>query len=272
MSAIDLNHKMIVFKAGEFQKPVCGPIIVLHGLFGSSKNWLSVGEFLSVYSDVYLLDQRNHGDSPHTSEQSLASMVEDLESWISKMNLPAPVIFGHSMGGLTAMGFTLKNPNIPECLLVQDIAPRDYAFRYERELACLRTDVSEFRSRSEIDAVLSKIHPDPFIRSFLEMNLERLESGGYRWKLNVEGIAGSPRQLQDFFSRYESLPYAGKTSFILGGASDYFLTEDRNVARSFFPNAEFYSIPNGDHYIHSLYRGLKFRSGKKTELKMIINS
>ncbi|TGK35162.1 alpha/beta fold hydrolase [Leptospira gomenensis] len=250
MSAIELNHKKIPFKSDETQTPLCGPIIVLHGLFGSSKNWLSVGEFLSAYSDVYLLDQRNHGDSPHTSEQSLVSMVEDLELWISQRNLSSPVIFGHSMGGLTAMGFALKNPNIPESILVQDIAPRDYPFRYERELACLRTDVSEFKSRNEIDAALAKIHPDPFIRGFLEMNLERSESGGYRWKLNVEGIAGSPRLLEDFFSRYAEFPFAGETSFIIGGASDYFSEGDRDVARSFFPNAKFYSIPDGDHYIH----------------------
>ncbi|TGM96389.1 alpha/beta fold hydrolase [Leptospira yasudae] len=250
MSAVDLNSRKIEFQNERFLSPVCGPILVLHGLFGSSKNWLSVGDFLSRYSDVYLMDLRNHGDSPHSSEHSLASMVEDMEVWIAKNGIENPVILGHSMGGLVSMGFALKNPNIPSILLIEDIAPKDYPFHYESEMACLRTDVSGFNSRQEIDAALTKILPDAFVRNFLEMNLERREEGGYRWKLNVEGIAGSPRLLQDFFGRYANRPYQRQTYFITGGISEYFLEEDRPTARSFFPNSKFYEIPGGDHYMH----------------------
>lgn len=108
MSAVNLSFRKIDFQNGKFFSPVCGPIIVLHGLFGSSKNWLSVGDFLSQYADVYLLDLRNHGDSPHSSEHSIASMVEDIEVWVTKQKLEKPVILGHSMGGLVSMGFALK--------------------------------------------------------------------------------------------------------------------------------------------------------------------
>ncbi|EMJ96171.1 alpha/beta fold hydrolase [Leptospira alstonii] len=250
MPSVDLSFRKIDFQNEKFLSPVCGPILVLHGLFGSSKNWLSVGNFLSRYADVYLMDLRNHGDSPHSSQHSLASMVEDMETWITKRKIEKPAILGHSMGGLVAMGFALKNPNIPSLLFVEDIAPKDYPFHYESELACFRTDVSVFKSRQEIDSVLTKILPDPFIRNFLEMNLERLENGGYYWKLNVEGIASSPRLLQDFFSKYEKSPYSGKTYFITGQNSKYFLKEDIEVARNLFPNSKFYGIPGGDHYIH----------------------
>ncbi|MBE8362531.1 alpha/beta fold hydrolase [Leptospira borgpetersenii] len=250
MPAVDLSFRKIDFQRGKFFSPICGPILVLHGLFGSSKNWFSVGDFLSRYADVYLMDLRNHGDSPHSNEHSLASMVEDVEVWITKQEIEKPVILGHSMGGLVTMGFALRNPNIPSFLFVEDIAPKDYPFHYESELACLRTDVSCFKSRQEIDAALTEILPNSFIRNFLEMNLERLENGGYRWKLNVEGIANSPRLLQDFFSRYVESPYPGQTYFITGGASEYFRKEDIGLTRNFFPNSQFYTIPGGDHYIH----------------------
>ncbi|TGL69106.1 alpha/beta fold hydrolase [Leptospira kmetyi] len=250
MSAVDLSSRKIDFNSEKFLSPICGPILVLHGLFGSSKNWLSVGDFLSRYSDVYLMDLRNHGDSPHSSEHSLASMVEDLEVWISKNKISNPLILGHSMGGLVSMGFALKNPNIPSLLFIEDIAPKDYPFHYEGELACLRTDVSGFKSRQEIDAALTKILPNAFIRNFLEMNLERTETGSYRWKLNVEGIAGSPRLLQDFFGRYSTKPYLGQTYFIVGGVSEFFHKEDTPIAKNFFPNSKFYGIPDGDHYMH----------------------
>ncbi|EJP05884.1 alpha/beta fold hydrolase [Leptospira interrogans] len=251
MSAVNLSFRKIDFQNGKFFSPVCGPIIVLHGLFGSSKNWLSVGGFLSQYADVYLLDLRNHGDSPHSSEHSIASMVEDIEVWVTKQKLEKPVILGHSMGGLVSMGFALKNPNILSLLFIEDIAPRNYPFHYESELLCLRTDVSSFKSRQEIDSALTKILPNAFIRNFLEMNLERLENnGGYRWKLNVEGVANSPRLFQDFFDKYTNYPYTGRTYFITGGVSEYFHKEDIEIARNFFPNSKFYLIPGGDHYIH----------------------
>ncbi|KAK2619687.1 alpha/beta fold hydrolase [Leptospira interrogans] len=251
MSAVNLSFRKIDFQNGKFFSPVCGPIIVLHGLFGSSKNWLSVGDFLSQYADVYLLDLRNHGDSPHSSEHSIASMVEDIEVWVTKQKLEKPVILGHSMGGLVSMGFALKNPNILSLLFIEDIAPRNYPFHYESELLCLRTDVSGFKSRQEVDSALTKILPNAFIRNFLEMNLERLENnGGYRWKLNVEGVANSPRLFQDFFDKYTNYPYTGRTYFITGGVSEYFHKEDIEIARNFFPNSKFYLIPGGDHYIH----------------------
>ncbi|EMO07050.1 alpha/beta hydrolase family protein [Leptospira interrogans serovar Icterohaemorrhagiae str. Verdun HP] len=251
MSVVNLSFRKIDFQNGKFFSPVCGPIIVLHGLFGSSKNWLSVGDFLSQYADVYLLDLRNHGDSPHSSEHSIASMVEDIEVWVTKQKLEKPVILGHSMGGLVSMGFALKNPNILSLLFIEDIAPRNYPFHYESELLCLRTDVSSFKSRQEIDSALTKILPNAFIRNFLEMNLERLENnGGYRWKLNVEGVANSPRLFQDFFDKYTNYPYTGRTYFITGGVSEYFHKEDIEIARNFFPNSKFYLIPGGDHYIH----------------------
>ncbi|AKP26043.1 Alpha/beta hydrolase [Leptospira interrogans serovar Manilae] len=251
MSAVNLSFRKIDFQNGKFFSPVCGPIIVLHGLFGSSKNWLSVGDFLSQYADVYLLDLRNHGDSPHSSEHSIASMVEDIEVWVTKQKLEKPVILGHSMGGLVSMGFALKNPNILSLLFIEDIAPKNYPFHYKSELLCLRTDVSSFKSRQEIDLALTKILPNAFIRNFLEMNLERLENnGGYRWKLNVEGVANSPRLFQDFFDKYTNYPYTGRTYFITGGVSEYFHKEDIEIARNFFPNSKFYLIPGGDHYIH----------------------
>lgn len=250
MSAVDLYSRKIPFQTQKFSAPICGSILVLHGLFGSSKNWQTVGDFLARYSDVYLLDLRNHGNSPHSSEHSLASMVDDLDAWIRKNQIVKPVLLGHSMGGLVSMGFALRNPEIPSLLLIQDIVPKDYPLRYELEFACLRTDVSKFKTRQEIDAVLSQILPNAFIRNFLEMNLERMESGGYRWKLNVEGIERSPRLLQDFFQKYTESPYSKKAHFLIGGASEYFLEEDIVVARKFFPNSEFHRIPGGDHYIH----------------------
>ena len=39
------------------------PLIILHGLFGASDNWLTLGRRFAENHKVYLIDQRNHGQS-----------------------------------------------------------------------------------------------------------------------------------------------------------------------------------------------------------------
>lgn len=225
------------------------PILILHGLFGSSKNWVSVSEFLSNYSKVYSLDLRNHGDSPHSTEHSLSAMAEDVKEFIEDHGLNKVILLGHSMGGLVAMTFSLRYPEKVEDLIIQDIAPRDYEFEYEGELAVLRTDLSNFKNRQEIDAASSKYLSNPFIRNFLLMNLDRTESGQYRWKLNVDAISRSKNMFRSEFSGADR-QYSGNVMFIIGGISEYFHTSDKIVCLEYFPNAKFETIPGGDHYIH----------------------
>ncbi|EPG75226.1 alpha/beta hydrolase family protein [Leptospira fainei serovar Hurstbridge str. BUT 6] len=225
------------------------PILILHGLFGSSKNWVTVAEYLTEFSDVYSLDLRNHGDSPHSSEHTLAAMADDVDEFLADRKISSAILLGHSMGGLTAMAVSLKFPDKVSRLLVEDVAPRDYEFAYDAELSALMIDVSDSKSRQEIDSKMAVYVPDSFIRNFLLMNLERREEGGYRWKLNVEAIGKSRRIFESQFHTGSS-GFSKPTFFILGAISGYFRDEDRGLATRYFPNAKFYSIAGGDHYIH----------------------
>ncbi|EQA37127.1 alpha/beta hydrolase family protein [Leptospira inadai serovar Lyme str. 10] len=225
------------------------PILILHGLFGSSKNWVTVAEYLTEFSDVYCLDLRNHGDSPHSTEHTLEAMAADVDEFLTDRNILSAILLGHSMGGLTAMTVSLRFPDKVSRLLVEDVAPRDYEFAYEAELSALMIDVSDSKSRQEIDSKMAVYVPDSFIRNFLLMNLERKEEGGYRWKLNVEALAKSRRMFESQFEARKSR-FSKPAFFILGAASGYFREEDREPTIGYFPNAKFYSIPGGDHYIH----------------------
>ncbi|TGK14725.1 alpha/beta fold hydrolase [Leptospira fluminis] len=236
-------------KKKDFSSSLSDPILILHGLFGSSKNWVTVSEYLSELTDVFSLDLRNHGDSPHSPIHTIKAMAEDVREFLEDQNLSSVILLGHSMGGLTAMKATLDIPGRISRLIVEDVAPRDYEFAYEGELSALKVDVTNARSRQEVDFKMTEFVPDPFIRNFLLMNLERREEGGYRWKLNVGGIENSKRM---FDSQYtdEDRRYEGPTSFLIGGMSEYFRDTDRSLALKYFPKAEFYTIPQGDHYMH----------------------
>lgn len=224
------------------------PILVLHGLFGSSKNWITNGKELSSLGHVYLLDLRNHGDSPHSSSHKLIDMVDDLKEFLELHSISNPVLLGHSMGGLVSMLFALLYPQLVYKLIVVDIAPKSYKLNYKQEFAALKMDVSHYKSREEIDRDMEKILPDSFIRKFLQMNLERLESGGYRWKLNVQGLENSRSALE--WNVPENAQFSNEVLFVFGENSDYVSDLDTGLIYKFFPNSHIKFIPNAGHYLH----------------------
>lgn len=243
-----LNYKLYPYQSSNPNGKSIGTIIILHGLFGSSKNWVTVAKFLSEFATVYAIDQRNHGDSPHSDEHSIQIMANDLETFLSEEKIQNPILLGHSMGGLVAMYFDLTRPGVVSRLIIQDIAPRSYPFVYEKEIESMSFPLDGFTSRTEIDTEMAKYVKDSFIRQFLQMSLERREDGSYHWKLNVDGINHARRVFDDVFS----LDQISKTPtlFLLGGGSEYISESDFTMMDRFFQNNQKVKIPFGGHYIH----------------------
>jgi len=227
------------------------PIVILHALFASSKNWVSVGRDLARWGRTMALDLRNHGDSPHADSHSLADLAGDLEEWLAAQLTEAPLLLGHRMGGLAAMAYALGRPAAVRALIVVDIAPRAYGHRYEGQLAALRLDLSGCRSRREVDALLAPLVPDPAVRDFLQMSVEKSEApgGGYRWKINGPALEHSALLRGEGFELLEGR-YTGPTLFVAGGASDFIEEADRPRIRARFPAAQIRTIAGADHWLH----------------------
>jgi len=232
-----------------YRKTGNGPktVVILHGLFGSSKNWVSNAAALDDVATVYSVDLRNHGDSPHAATHSLQELTDDVMSFIAAHDLDRPVLIGHSMGGLVAIVCALTNPAMVGGVVIVDIAPKFYPRGHEREFEALRLDVSTFSSREQVDDAMASIIPDRAVRQFLQMNLERTENR-FRWKLNVPVLEHaswslSPELLGD-------RRYTGAALFVVGGRSDYVKPDDHATIRTFFPNGEIVTLPDGDHWLH----------------------
>lgn len=221
------------------------PIVILHGLFGSSRNWTTVARTLTAHGHVFALDARNHGESPHAPTHTLSDMQADLGEWLAALNLHQAVLIGHSMGGLTAAGFALHDSSRLSGLIIVDIAPRVYAPRHDAEFRSLKVDVSHLNNRSEVDREMARHLSDAMVRQFLQMNLERTDVG-YRWKLNVPALESARFLEEDNFRGKCMLP----ALFVTGGASDFFLESDHALVRERFPAAEIVTIPGADHYLH----------------------
>jgi len=222
------------------------PIVILHGLFGSSQNWAGMGRRLAADGRVFALDLRNHGDSPHSPTHSLEECVEDLREWVARHHAGRARLIGHSMGGLVSMGFALRHPRLTAGVAAIDIAPRPYPPGHEPELAALRTDISRCRSRAELDALLSPTVPDPRVRQFLLTNAVR-DGDGFRWRIDPAVLASST-VASDFAG--VSGRYDGEALMVACGRSPYVTAGDHAVMRRFFPRARIETLPEADHWPH----------------------
>jgi pimeloyl-ACP methyl ester carboxylesterase len=223
-----------------------GPVVILHGLFGSSQNWAGMGRKLSSEGHVYGLDLRNHGESAHAPTHTLADCVQDLADW-SDAHVPGPLrLIGHSMGGLVAMGFALRHPDRAAGVAAIDIAPRPYPPEHGEELAALKTDIRACRSRAEVEALLLPILPDVRTRQFIMTNAAR-DGDGFRWRLNVAAL--ERREVAADWGA-ASGRFDGEALLVAGGRSEYVRPEDHELMRRFFPRARIEILPAADHWPH----------------------
>ena len=182
------------------------PLIILHGLFGSNKNWQSLARVFSRHFKVFSLDLRNHGQSFHHQEMNYPVMVEDVYRLMCHLGIHSCSLIGHSMGGKTAMLLALKHPELVSQLVVADIAPVAYSHAYSHLIEpILGLKLDQLDSRSAVDNVLQRDIPDSLLRKFLLQNLER-KAGHWRWKVNWPAI---DRQMHHV-TGFPVLPRRGK--------------------------------------------------------------
>lgn len=226
------------------------PLIILHGLFGSSDNWMSIARALEDHFKIYLVDQRNHGQSPNSEEFSYEAMAQDLYEFIKSKNIEQPSIMGHSMGGKTAMKFAINHPDLWDKLIVVDMAPRAYPVRHRTILDGLKSiDVAQLKSRGDADKQLAEYIPQLGIRQFLLKNLARKNNGGFEWKINLPVIDKNIEQMGEGIE--ERLAIEKEVLFIRGENSDYIRDSDNILIVQLFPNSEVKTVKNAGHWVHA---------------------
>lgn len=226
------------------------PLIILHGLFGSADNWFSIAKELEKDFTLYLVDQRNHGDSPHSDEWNYQVMAEDLKELMDDEALDSAYIMGHSMGGKTVMTFAMNYPAKVKKMIVADIAPRFYPLHHQRILEGLNAiPMGELKSRKEADDILAKYINIPGIRQFLLKSLGRDENGKFIWKINLpvitEKIANVGEELKS------GTPFEKPTLFMGGANSDYITEKDKEEIERLFPNSHVIYIKDAGHWLHA---------------------
>lgn len=229
-----------------------GPaIVIVHGLFGSSDNWLTISKTIGALGyRVFSVDQRNHGQSPRADDHDYTSMAADLREFLIDQQLENPVLVGHSMGGKTVMQYAMDYPNTFDKLVVVDIAPKFYPIHHAELIRGLKAiDLMGITSRNEADAVLSRYEPIVPVRQFLLKNLFRNAQGQFDWRLNLPVIE---RELHGIGDELTNPQIVHKpTLFIRGSESPYILDEDIPAINRIFPTARVETIQDAGHWVQA---------------------
>lgn len=234
------------------------PLIIVHGLFGMSDNWLTIGRELTRYGfQVHIPDLRNHGRSPHSDTHRYTDMADDLLEYVEEHTLDRFHLIGHSMGGKLAMIFSLLHPELVKKLVVVDIAPSDYQLlenSFHRNLIdTLSTiNLADYSERGTLRLELENRLQDHRLAAFLAKNISRDIGNSFTWRFNLPVLK---KYLHHIHIGLEELkihaPCPVEALFIKGNDSNYYLPKHEVDRHFFFPNSKMIGIDNAGHWVHS---------------------
>jgi len=225
------------------------PLIIVHGLFGSSDNWRSLAKTLSLSAQVITVDLRNHGRSPHDDMLNYDLMADDLAELLTELKVTKANFIGHSIGGKVVMAFSQRYPSYCKQLAIVDIAPREYEPEHTAIFdALLGLDLQAATKRSDVDTALSVSIKDKSVRQFLLMNIVSCDQG-LAWRINLPALHGNYPQLLK--SVCDNAGISIPTLFIRGGRSRYITDEDALVISKTFEDHQLYTVEQAGHWVHA---------------------
>ena len=225
------------------------PLVILHGLFGTSDNWQTHAKKLGEYYRVILVDQRNHGHSPWSEDFTYEHLADDLERLIIHLGIDQFTLIGHSMGGKTAMYYSQKYPTRLEKMVIVDIGIKQYPMHHNEIIKGIKSlDLTTISSRSAAEKGMLPFVDSYGVRQFLLKNLYWVEKGKLAWRMNVDVLE---REMEEILAPIPNIEVWTPTLFLRGAMSNYILDEDWDEIEEIFPDATLETIENAGHWVHS---------------------
>ena len=224
------------------------PLIILHGLFGESKNWNSIAKEMSSNFEVHLIDQRNHGNSFHHDQHNYIALANDLYNYINEHSLKKYSVIGHSMGGKVAMQFSLMYPDEIQNLIIVDIAPKEYKNEHHRIFEGLKQVLLESDSRKDAQNILMNYVKDITVVNFLLKGFSISDSCQPQFKFNIHTLEKNINNLLGTLKKHNN--FNGMTYFLSGSESNYIQPSDAKDISKLFPRNKIITINNAGHWIH----------------------
>ena len=227
------------------------PLIVLHGLLGRARNWLTVARSLEGRYALTLADLRNHGGSPWSPVMDYPALAADVAALVEARG-GRVTLLGHSMGGKTALAVALLRPELVERLIIVDIAPVTYTDANAHYIRSLRSvDLAAAERRADVDLALRQAVPELSMRGFLLQNLEPRPGEGFVWQPNLDVLLAAMPALTSFPAGLMERCWQGPAFCIRGARSDYVQPDGEAALRRLLPQLEVLTIPDAGHWPHA---------------------
>jgi len=244
MQTVELSVKFL----GDSNNP---PLIIMHGLFGSLRNWNQLAEKFTQRYHVYVVDLRNHGNSPHAQSMDYPALAADVSALMNTHKIQSATVLGHSLGGKVAMWLALTQPECVRQLIVVDIAPVQYHHGFSEIFKGIKSvPLQKIVSRDQADSYLAKHISELSIRQFLLQNLTN-KNGEYKWRIPFNFIEQAMPEIMGFPESSQMNPCHQPTLFIAGDQSDYLLPKHHKTISSLFPSNTIKIIGNAGHWVHA---------------------
>lgn len=227
------------------------PLIIMHGLLGSSRNWSAVARHLQSRFHVLVPDLRNHGASPHTPKMDYPHLAADIKFLLEQEEIQCASVLGHSMGGKAAMWLALSEPGLVCDLIVVDIAPVTYRQEFGHIITSLKNlPLTQIEKRSDADELLANEIAEPDLRHFLLQNLVYSDDQ-YQWRIDLNIFERALPILASFPSSKTLPAFGGKSLFIAGRNSSYDVPAEFAKIQALFPRSEMATVEAAGHWLHA---------------------
>lgn len=227
------------------------PLVIMHGLLGSARNWGAIATKLGENHRVLALDMPNHGGSPWSEVMDYPFMARQIAAFIKEQCGGRAAVVGHSMGGKAAMMLALSYPQMVERLVVVDIAPVSYTHTFAPYIKAMRAaPIATALRRGDVELSMHGVIDDPRVRAFLMQNLDG-QPGAYRWRPNLPVLGANMADILAFPHVAEGVVYEGPSLFLHGTQSDYVLPQYEDVITALFPKAQWHPMEGAGHWVHA---------------------
>ena len=243
------------------------PVVLLHGLLGSSKNFNSFAKILyrdlDGRHDIVVLDLVNHGRSivlggDHRLDYNLVR--DDVLHTLLRLKITQAHIVGHSFGGKAAAALALRIDEDLDILstTLLDISPVEYedsdftsVLSTVKLLKESQERLAQTKTRKEALDFIKEIEPDdPAMLSFLQSNIIQQDSGVFTWRFGIEGISQSMKSIQGFPKYYDN-QYKRPVLLLKGSSSKFVRAKHFEQISTLFPNYTLQTIKDAGHWIHA---------------------
>ena len=244
------------------------PIVVLHGLLGSCRNFQLWCRLLSQKTnnerDIIVLDLPCHGRTVTLGSFVLdfKSMAEDVVYTLCKLGIERAHIIGHSLGGKVCCKAVLmyheNGIDFLSCTMM-DISPVNYegSEEFKEVLGCidfLQESHDKMRcaaSKNEALEIIRGSIKDPVLQQFLASNIAPRPSTleGFEWKFLVDGIASSKQLIQGFPEEQET-PYNNPALILKGSLSKFVKARHLPAISKLMPLYTLSTIDGAGHWLH----------------------